>query len=77
MNVEALEMRKKLLGEEHPDVAQSINNLAGLYYGQGRYSEAEPLYVEALAIAEKVLGKEHLNTKQIRENYQKFLAEKK
>ena len=24
-------MRKKMLGEEHPDVAQSLNNLASLY----------------------------------------------
>ncbi len=37
-----LEMMKKLLGDEHPDVATSLNNLAQLYYYQGRYSEAEP-----------------------------------
>ncbi|MBC6431630.1 tetratricopeptide repeat protein [Nostoc sp. HG1] len=31
------------LGEEHPDVASSYNNLAALYNYQGQYSEAEPL----------------------------------
>ncbi len=38
--LEALDMRKSLLGEEHPDIAQSLNNLALLHYSQGRYSEA-------------------------------------
>ncbi len=41
---------------EHPDVAQSLNNLAELYRVQGRYAEAEPLYQRALAIREKALG---------------------
>jgi hypothetical protein len=35
--VEALAMSKRLLGEEHPDVALSLNNLASLYFSQGRY----------------------------------------
>ncbi|MFH1220671.1 MAG: CHAT domain-containing tetratricopeptide repeat protein [Candidatus Eisenbacteria bacterium] len=37
------------------------NILASLYYVQGRYSEAEPLYKHALAIFEKVLGPDHPN----------------
>ena len=28
---EALQIRQKVLGPEHPDTAQSLNNLAGLY----------------------------------------------
>ena len=63
-------MSKKLLGEEHPSVARSINNLAKLYYSQGKYEKARPLYEEALVIAEKVLGENHPHTKKIRENYQ-------
>ena len=43
----------------HPDVAQSLNNLALLYMAQGRYAEAEPLYKRALAILQKALGPEH------------------
>ncbi|NEO78312.1 tetratricopeptide repeat protein [Moorena sp. SIO4G3] len=33
----ALEIRQEILGEEHPDVAISLNNLAGFYESQGRY----------------------------------------
>ncbi len=34
-------------------MARSLNNLAGLYQGQGKYAEAEPLYQRSLAIREK------------------------
>jgi len=57
--VQALALRKRLLGEEHPDVATSLNNLAGLYDNQGRYEAAEPLYVQALALNKRLLGEEH------------------
>ncbi len=50
---------EKALGPEHPDVAASLNNLAGLYKVQGHYAEAEPLYKRSLAINEKALGPEH------------------
>ena len=33
---ESLAIRKKVLGEEHPDVAQSLNNLAALLEAQVR-----------------------------------------
>ncbi|MFM6517189.1 MAG: tetratricopeptide repeat protein, partial [Microcystis panniformis] len=61
---------KRLLGDNHPYVAQSLNNLAALYYSQGRYTEAEPLYLEAINIATQVLGENHPNTVTIRENLQ-------
>jgi tetratricopeptide (TPR) repeat protein len=46
-------------GEQDPRLATSLNNLAGLYYFQGRYGETEPLFKRALAIYEKALGPEH------------------
>jgi tetratricopeptide (TPR) repeat protein len=55
----ALAIREKILGKEHPDVANSLNNLAGLYRSQDDYEQAKPLYERALAIKEKVFGKEH------------------
>jgi Flp pilus assembly protein TadD len=39
-----------------------VNNLASLYHAQGRYGEAEPLYMRALAAKERVLGPEHPGT---------------
>ncbi len=66
-------MRKKLLGEYHPNVAQSLHNLVKLYRIQGRYSKAEPLSQKALKIAEAKLGTNHPNTYRIRENHQKTL----
>ena len=59
MLVHALELRKRLLGEEHLDVAQSLNNLAVLYHDQGRYSEAEPMHVQALELKKRLLGEKH------------------
>ncbi|MEH2354160.1 tetratricopeptide repeat protein [Nostoc sp.] len=56
---QCLEVTKKRLGEEHLDVATSLNDLALLYNSQGRYSEAEPLHVQALALRRKLLGEEH------------------
>jgi hypothetical protein len=36
----ALAIREKVLGKEHPYVAESLNNLAWLYQAQGSYSQA-------------------------------------
>ena len=36
-----------------------LNNLALLYRNQGRYAEAEPLYMRSLAIWETALGSGH------------------
>ncbi|WP_293044606.1 CHAT domain-containing protein [Moorena sp. SIO1F2] len=55
----ALGIRQQVLGEEHPDVATSLNNLAQLYSRQGRYQEAEPLYQQSLDLRKRLLGEEH------------------
>ena len=47
------------LGQEHPAVAISLNNLAALYYSQGRYEAAEPFYLEALEMFKYLLGEQH------------------
>ena len=54
-----LQIRRQVLGEEHPDVATSLNTLAVLYQNQGRYAEAEPLYQQALEMRKRTLGEEH------------------
>ena len=61
-------MTKRLFPGGHPNVATTLNNLAGLYYSQGRYSEAEPLYIQSLEIRERIFGINHPFTATIREN---------
>ena len=56
---QALEMRKRVLGPQHPDYSLSLNSLANLYYSRGDFSHAEPLFQEALAIRQQVLGRDH------------------
>jgi len=60
----SLAWREVELGPEHPDTAQSLNNLALLHHVQGLYAKAEPLFQRALAIREKALGPEHPDTAQ-------------
>lgn len=43
-------MREATLGSDHPDIAQSLNNLAALYNDRKQYDKAEPLYERALQI---------------------------
>ena len=38
----ALDIREKVLGPQHPDVATTLNNLAGLYYQYGRLRKSTP-----------------------------------
>jgi CHAT domain-containing protein/Tfp pilus assembly protein PilF len=51
----ALEIRKKILGEDDYNVASSLNRLAICYSVKADYAKVEPLYRRALAIFEKVL----------------------
>ena len=61
IETEALGIRAKVLGKEHPDYAVSLNNLASYNAYLGNYSEAIALGTEALGICERVFGKEHPN----------------
>jgi tetratricopeptide (TPR) repeat protein len=65
-------MTKRLFTGDHPDVASSLNNLAVLYRNQGKYSEAEPLYLDALAMSERTLGANHPNTITVRNNLRRL-----
>ncbi|RTZ62643.1 MAG: hypothetical protein DSZ29_07945, partial [Aquificaceae bacterium] len=45
----------------HPDVAQSLNNLALLYQAQEKYSQALPLFEQAIAILKTSFPNGHPN----------------
>lgn len=55
--LQAIEVRKKMLGETHPDYAVSLSNLATLYAFMRNYDEAEKLMLKSLQIREKIFGK--------------------
>ncbi len=62
----ALTIRRRALGAEHPEVADSLHDLATLLaghcqcmVGKGDLSRQESLFREALAIRRKILGNEH------------------
>ena len=76
MLLQAIEINKTALPQNHPDIATSLNNLASLYYSQRKYEEAEPLFLQAIEIFKQSLGEEHPNTQGIIKNYQIFLNEK-
>jgi tetratricopeptide (TPR) repeat protein len=57
--IKVLEIRRRVLGEGHPNTPDSMNNLGNLYRKQGRYEEAEQLYIKTLEIYRRVLGEEH------------------
>jgi tetratricopeptide (TPR) repeat protein len=71
LHIEALNLRKVLLelrknilrennlSEEHPDIANTLNNLAEIYFAQGKYIEAEKYYSSALSMRIKSLGENH------------------
>ncbi|HEY9815844.1 MAG TPA: tetratricopeptide repeat protein [Candidatus Obscuribacterales bacterium] len=56
---DCLTVVRSLLGDNHPHVAASLNNLAALYRAQGRYELAEPLYQQALELWRSLLGDNH------------------
>lgn len=58
----ALEIRRRILGEEHPDTLVSMNNLAGLFRDQREYARAEPLLETTLEVNRRIRGEEHPDT---------------
>jgi tetratricopeptide (TPR) repeat protein len=51
---------EQALGPEHVELAYPLTNLASLYFEQGKYQQAEPLYQRAVRIFEQELGLEHV-----------------
>src|SRR3984893_12731659 len=59
---DVMEMRKRLLGAEHPHTLTSMANLATTYRQQGRWNEAEKLMVDVMELSKRSLGAEHPHT---------------
>ncbi|MEM7505036.1 MAG: serine/threonine-protein kinase, partial [Pseudomonadota bacterium] len=59
---EALDMKRRLLNDEHPSVIRGMNNLADVLWSQGKYEEAEAIYLETIDLRIRVHGRESLET---------------
>jgi serine/threonine protein kinase/cell division protein ZapA (FtsZ GTPase activity inhibitor) len=57
-----LATRRRVLGEEHRDTLESINDMGELLQVQGKLTEAEPYFREALAKRRRVLGDDDRDT---------------
>ena len=66
--VQVIDMRKKLLGTEHPDTLSSMANLARIYWDQDKWNEVEQLEVQVMDMRKKLLGAEHPDTLNSMEN---------
>jgi eukaryotic-like serine/threonine-protein kinase len=56
---EGLEIRRRALGEDHEDLADSLFHLAGLHTARGDYDQAEGLLQQSLALRAAALGPDH------------------
>jgi CHAT domain-containing protein len=63
----ALELRRRLLGAEHPKTAAALRAVGLLSQRLGRREEARVQIEKSLSVCEKVLGKDHPDTVSARE----------
>jgi Tfp pilus assembly protein PilF/predicted Ser/Thr protein kinase len=56
---QALAIRERVLGPDHPSVAASLINLGNVAVEEAKYDDARGYYERALAIHEQALGPEH------------------
>lgn len=59
---DALEIRRRVLRDEHPHTLHSISSMGALLRAQGKLTEAAPYYHESLNTARRVLGDAHPHT---------------
>jgi tetratricopeptide (TPR) repeat protein len=55
----ALEIRRRLLTDDHPGTAVGYGNLATNLHEQGKYAQAQPLFEKALEIFRRLLTDDH------------------
>jgi tetratricopeptide (TPR) repeat protein len=62
LEVELVEISKRVLGAEHPSTLTSMANLASTYRNQGKLKKAEELEVQVVKMRKQLLGTEHPDT---------------
>ena len=59
---QALEVKVKVHGEEHPSTDNTHNTIANVLDDKGEYNDALVQYKRSLEVRVKVLGEEYLDT---------------
>jgi hypothetical protein len=62
LEVLAMETKKRVLGQEHPDTLMSMANLAWIWKSQDQYNKSLELMVTCVRLQEKILGIDHPDT---------------
>ena len=63
LEMQVMETRKRVLGEEHPNTLTSMNNLAFTWKDRDRCAGALALMMECAQILQRVLGPVHPHTR--------------
>jgi hypothetical protein len=61
LDVQVMETRKRVLGEEHPSTLTNIDNLAHTWKSQSRNKEAILLMEKCLELRKRIPGRHHPN----------------
>ncbi len=72
---DVLEQRRRVLGEQHPQVSTSMGRLGRVLLARGSYAEAEQMYRESLRRNRSALGDSHLDTLNTMSNLADVLQE--
>ena len=70
LEIQVTDMRKKLLGADHPETLSSMANLACTFRNQGKCNESEQLEIQVTDMRKKLL---HQQIQQNRESLGKIL----
>lgn len=72
---EALAIRRRALGQDHPDLAVTVSLLAGTLFRQDKFADAEPLYRELLAARRQVRDADHEDVLKASANLARLLTD--
>jgi hypothetical protein len=74
LEVQVMEKRKLVLGNQHPDTLMAMANLARTWKSQDRHQEAIALMRQAERLQREILGIDHRQTMNSSEALQSWLA---
>ena len=69
----ALKLQESTVGPAHPAIADTLDEMAGLYESNGEYQLAEPLYRREVKIRERELPERNLHLARAAEHYASVL----